>query len=130
MKLRPFLVVSQVKIFFHLSERTRYSTMQWLLSHPCSNLCDTGTKWLLGRTQEEYESQQTWPEPSLTDVFMSVLGVITTENLFNVFNLDIRFPKDYEKSVLSFQCLSDNKRKNLFCLQEINCVGGSQQVAG
>lgn len=51
MKLRPFLTVSQVRISFNLSERTRDSIIQWLLYHPCSHLCDTGTKWLLGRIQ-------------------------------------------------------------------------------
>lgn len=63
-------------------------------------------------------------------VLTAGLGLGTTENLFHVFSLDTTFSKDYEKSALYVQCFSDNKRKNLFCLQEINCVGGSRQVAG
>lgn len=59
---------------------------------------------------------------------MAALDLVTTENLFNVFNLDATFLKDYEKSALYPQCFSDNKRKNLLCLQEINCLGGSQQA--
>jgi hypothetical protein len=65
----------------------------------------------------------------MNQVFMAVLGLVTTENLFNAFNVDIAFQKTVKNQLYISSVFSDNKRKNLFCLQEINCVGGSQQVA-
>lgn len=42
MKLRPFLRVRQLRISFHLNERTRYSTMEWLLKHPSATSVTLG----------------------------------------------------------------------------------------